>query len=125
MLKTLKRVASYARPYIIYFILTVIFAAVGVALSLSVPVFIGEAVDLCAEKKLVDFSNLKKLVITLAAIVISSAFFQWLMSLCTNKLAYFTVRDLRADLFNKLERVPLSYIDKRTKGELTSRVDRL
>ncbi len=122
MLKTLKRVASYARPYIIYFILTVIFAAVGVALSLSVPVFIGEAVDLCAEKKLVDFSNLKKLVITLAAIVISSAFFQWLMSLCTNKLAYFTVRDLRADLFNKLERVPLSYIDKRTKGELTSRV---
>lgn len=122
MLKTLKRVASYARPYIIYFILTVIFAAVGVALSLSVPVFIGEAVDLCAGKKLVDFSSLKKLVIILAGVVISSAFFQWLMSLCTNKLAYLTVRDLRADIFSKLERVPVRYIDKHTKGEITSRV---
>lgn len=122
MLKTLKRVASYARPYIIYFILTVIFAAVGIALSLSVPVFIGEAVDLCAGKKLVDFSNLKKLVIILAGVVISSAFFQWLMSLCTNKLAYLTVRDLRADIFSKLERVPVRYIDKHTKGEITSRV---
>lgn len=122
MLKTLKRVASYARPYIIYFILTVIFAAVGVALSLSVPVFIGEAVDLCAGKKLVDFNSLKKLVIILAGVVISSAFFQWLMSLCTNKLAYLTVRDLRADIFSKLERVPVRYIDKHTKGEITSRV---
>ena len=122
MPKTLKRVASYARPYIIYFILTVIFAAVGVALSLSVPVFIGEAVDLCAGKKLVDFSNLKKLVIILAGVIISSAFFQWLMSLCTNKLAYLTVRDLRADIFSKLERVPVRYIDKHTKGEITSRV---
>lgn len=122
MFKTLKRVASYARPYIVYFILTIIFAAVGVALSLSVPVFIGEAVDFCAGKKLVDFSGLKKLVIILAVIVVSSAFFQWLMSLCTNKLAYLTVRDLRADIFNKLERVPLSYIDRHTKGELTSRV---
>lgn len=122
MFKTLKRVASYARPYIIYFILTVIFAAVGVALSLSVPVFIGEAVDLCAGKKLVDFSSLKKLVIILAGVVISSAFFQWLMSLCTNKLAYLTVRDLRADIFSKLERVPVRYIDKHTKGEITSRV---
>lgn len=122
MFKTLKRVASYARPYMIYFVLTVIFAAAGVALSLSVPVFIGEAVDMCAEKKLVDFNGLKKITISLAAIVVSSAFFQWLMSLCTNKLAFLTVRDLRADIFNKLERVPIRYIDNHTKGELTSRV---
>lgn len=122
MLKTLRRVAAYARPYMIYFILTVIFAAAGVALSLSVPVFIGEAVDLCAGKKLVDFDGLKKIVITLASIIILSTFFQWIMSLCTNKLAFLTVRDLRADVFNKLERVPIRYIDGHTKGELTSRV---
>lgn len=122
MFKTLKRVASYARPYMIYFVLTIIFAAAGVALSLSVPVFIGEAVDLCAGKKMVDFPALKKLAAVLAAIVISSAIFQWLMSLCTNKLAFLTVRDLRADIFNKLERVPIKYIDGHTKGELTSRV---
>lgn len=122
MLKTLKRVFSYARPYLKFFFLTVIFAGLGVALSLSVPVFIGEAVDCCVGKGNVDFDKLLKIIITLAVIVIASTFFQWLMSLCTNKLAFLTIRDLRADIFNKLERVPLKYIDGHTKGELTSRV---
>ncbi len=122
MLKTLKRVFSYARPYMKFFILTVFFAGLGVALSLSVPVFIGEAVDCCVGKGNVDFDKLLKIIITLAVIVIASTFFQWLMSLCTNKLAFLTIRDLRTDIFNKLERVPLKYIDGHTKGELTSRV---
>ena len=122
MLKTLKRVFSYARPYILYFVLTVIFAALGIALSLAVPVFIGEAVDCCIGTGSVEFEKLREIIITLASIVIGSSFFQWFMSLCTNKLAFLTVRDLRADVFNKLERVPLKYIDGHTKGELTSRV---
>ncbi len=122
MFKTLKRVFSYARPYIGYFVFTVIFAVLGVSLSLAVPVFIGEAVDCCIGSGNVDFDELKKIVIELAAIVASSTLFQWLMSLCTNKLSFLTVRDLRADVFNKLERVPIKYIDGRTNGELTSRV---
>lgn len=122
MLKTLKRVFLYARPYILYFVMTVLFAIIGVSLSLAVPVFIGEAVDCCIGKNDVDFDRLKKIVTTLAGMVICSTLFQWLMSLCTNKLSFLTVRDLRADIFNKLERVPLKYIDGHTKGELTSRV---
>ena len=122
MLKTLKRVFSYARPYILYFVMTVLFAIIGVSLSLAVPVFIGEAVDCCIGKNDVDFDRLKKIVTTLAGMVICSTLFQWLMSLCTNKLSFLTVRNLRADIFNKLERVPLKYIDGHTKGELTSRV---
>lgn len=122
MFKTLKRVFSYARPYIGYFVFTVIFAVLGVSLSLAVPVFIGQAVDCCIGSGSVDFDELKKIVIELAAIVAASTLFQWLMSLCTNKLSFLTVRDLRSDVFNKLERVPIKYIDGRTKGELTSRV---
>ena len=122
MLKTLRRVFAYARPYIGYFVMTVIFAAAGVSLSLAVPVFIGEAVDCCIDRDNVDFEKLRKIVLFLAVIVVSSALFQWFMSLCTNKLAFLTVRDLRADIFNKLERVPLRYIDRHSKGELTSRV---
>ncbi|MDE5620857.1 MAG: ABC transporter ATP-binding protein, partial [Ruminococcus sp.] len=122
MSDTLKRVISYARPYIKYLICTVIFAVIGVGLSLLVPVFIGDAVDCCIDKGDVDFDDLKKIVMELAIIVTASGIFQWLMSLCTNKLAFLTIRDLRADIFNKLERVPLKYIDGHTKGELTSRV---
>ncbi|MDE6092487.1 MAG: ABC transporter ATP-binding protein/permease [Ruminococcus sp.] len=122
MFSTLKRVISYARPYIAYLISTLIFAVLGVGLSLLVPVFIGDAVDCCVNKGSVDFTDLRKIVIELAVIVIASGIFQWIMSLCTNKLAFLTIRDLRADIFNKLERVPLKYIDGHTKGELTSRV---
>ncbi len=122
MFKTLSRIFSYAKPYIVYFILTIICAAVGVSLSLTVPIFIGKAVDCCIGKGDVDFAKLGELAVTLGAVVVFSGLFQWLMSLCTNKLAFLTVRDLRADIFAKLERVPLKYIDGSTKGELTSRV---
>ncbi len=122
MIKTLKRVFSYARPYMAFFVLTVVFAVAGVALSLAVPIYIGRAVDFCVGKDNVDFSGLGRIAVILAAIVVSSTVFQWLMSLCTNKLAFLTVRDLRSDVFAKLERVPLKYIDGNTKGEITSRV---
>lgn len=122
MLKTLRRVFSYARPYIAFFVLTVIFAAAGISLSLAVPVFIGEAVDCCVSAGNVDFDKLLRVVIKLGASVVASGLFQWLMSLCTNRLAFLTVRDIRADAFAKLQRVPLRYIDRHTKGELTSRV---
>ena len=122
MVKTLKRVFSYARPYIAFFVLTVIFAAAGISLSLAVPVFIGEAVDCCVGAGKVNFDKLLFIVVKLGISVIASGLFQWLMSLCTNRLAFLTVRDIRSDTFAKLQRVPLRYIDRRTKGELTSRV---
>lgn len=122
MFDTLKRVISYARPYIAYLISTIFFAIAGVGLSLLVPVFIGNAVDCCIGKGTVEFDDLKKIAVGLAVMVIASGVFQWIMSLCTNKLAFLTIRDMRADIFNKLERVPLKYIDGHTKGELTSRV---
>ena len=60
MFKTLKRVFSYARPYLAYFVMTLLFAALGVSLSLAVPVFIGNAVDCCVGKGQVDFEKLGK-----------------------------------------------------------------
>ena len=122
MFKTLKRIFSYARPYIAYFAMTLIFAAAGVSLSLTVPVFIGKAVDCCAGVGDVDFVRLAEIAVILGIMVVASGIFQWLMSLSTNKLAFLTVRDMRSDVFAKLERVPLKYIDGSTKGELTSRV---
>ena len=122
MKKVIMRVIAYANPYLKYFVMSVIFALSGVSLSLAVPVFIGEAVDCCVGKGSVDFKELSKIIVLLASMVAASTLFQWLMTLCTNKLAFLTIRNLRADVFNKLERVPLKYVDGHTKGELTSRV---
>ena len=107
MWKTLKRVMSYAKPYKHYFIFTVIFALTGVSLSLAVPIFIGKAVDYAKGKGAVEFDGLIKTAIFLGIIVLASTLFQWFMSLCTNKLAYLTIRDIRCDIFAKLERVPV------------------
>lgn len=122
MLKILRRVASYAGPYRVYFVLSMLFAALEVGLSLAVPIFIGRAVDCCVGVGNVDIPELKRTVALITATVLMSTLFQWLMSLCMNKLAFNTVRDLRTDIFGKLERVPLKYIDGHAHGELTSRV---
>ena len=122
MIKTLRRVMGYAKPYRIHFFLTLLFAFIGVAFSLSVPVFIGKAVDCAVSKDNVDFKRLAFIISLLGVAVLISTFFQWLMSLSTNKLAFYTVRDLRCDIFAKLERVPLKFIDGNQKGQLTSRV---
>lgn len=122
MWKTLKRVMSYTKPYRHYFIFTVIFALAGVSLSLAVPIFIGKAVDYAKGAETVEFDGLIKTALFLGIIVLASTLFQWFMSLCTNKLAYLTIRDIRCDIFAKLERVPVKFIDSKTKGELTSRV---
>lgn len=121
MIKTLKRILGYVKPYKMYLAAAIVFSFVGVLLSLFVPVFIGKGVDLIVGKGNVDFNGLLKLAAVLAATVLVSTFFQWLTALATNRLSYNTIRDIRIDLFDKLNSVPLKYIDKNSKGELISR----
>ncbi|MCI7805394.1 MAG: ABC transporter ATP-binding protein/permease [Oscillospiraceae bacterium] len=104
-----------------YLAAAIVFSFVGVLLSLFVPVFIGKGVDLIVGEGNVDFKGLLKLAAVLAATVLVSTFFQWLTALATNRLSYNTIRDIRTDLFDKLNSVPLKYIDKNSKGELISR----
>ncbi len=121
MVKTLKRILGYVRPYKKYLAAAIIFSFAGVTLSLFVPVFIGKGVDLIAGKGNVDFAGLAKLAAVLAATILVSTFFQWLTALATNKLSYNTIRDIRTQLFDKLNCVPLKFIDQSSKGELISR----
>lgn len=104
-----------------YLAAAIVFSFVGVLLSLFVPVFIGKGVDLIVGEGNVDFKGLLKLAAVLAATVLVSTFFQWLTALATNRLSYNTIRDIRTDLFDKLNSVPLKYIDRNSKGELISR----
>lgn len=121
MIKTLKRILGYVKPYKMYLAAAIVFSFVGVLLSLFVPVFIGKGVDLIVGEGNVDFKGLLKLAAVLAATVLASTFFQWLTALATNRLSYNTIRDIRTDLFDKLNSVPLKYIDRNSKGELISR----
>lgn len=121
MSKTLKRILGYVKPYIKYLSAAVIFSLLGVSLSLFVPILIGEGVDLIAGENMVDFKGLAKLAAILAVTVLLSALFQWFAALATNKLSYNTIKDIRTELFDRFNEVPLKFIDKSSKGELISR----
>lgn len=118
----LKRLLSFTRPYLSYLALALFFAVVSVSMTLYAPVLTGRAVDLVAGKGAVDFQALKAVLETLAAVVAVAAVSQWLMGLCTNKITYLTVRDIRVKAFDRLQKVPLRFIDTTPHGDILSRV---
>ena len=121
MIKILIRILKYSKPYKLSLICALLCSFIGVSLSLFVPVIIGEGVDLIIGKGNVDFEGVSKICFLLAGTVGVSSLFQWFTSLSTNKLSYLTIRDIRRDYFRKLGEVPISFIDKSSRGDLISR----
>lgn len=120
--QVLKRLLSYTKPYLGFLVLTLVSAVVSVTLSLLVPVLIGDAVDLIIGPGSVDFEGLPMILWWLAGCIVGSSLFQWLMSYFTNIITYRTVKDLRIQLFNKLNAVPLKFIDQTAHGNIINRV---
>ncbi len=119
---TLKKVFSYIGKYKYFLILSMLFAAVTVGLTLYAPILVGKAIDCIIGKGNVDFVNMKSILIKVAIIVVSTALIQWLMNVCNNKITYNVSRDLRKKAFEKIEILPFSYIDTHSKGDIVSRV---
>ena len=121
-LKTLKALLEFAKPYKHLFLPAMILALISVAATLYAPILIGKGVDVIIGRDNVDFDALIPIMIKLGVLISVSALSQWLMTLCTNKITYNIVRDLRIKAFDKLTRLPLSYIDSHPHGDLISRV---
>ncbi len=121
-LKALKTLMGYASPYKKLFALSLVFALISVAATLYAPILIGQGVDVIIGKGDVDFDKLIPIIIVLLVTVSLTALCQWLMTVCTNKITFNIVRDLRNEAFAKLEKLPLSYIDSHSHGDLISRV---
>lgn len=119
---SIRLVLSYMRPYFPLILLALIFSVIQIAATLLAPVVIGKAVDYMIGENNVDFEKILRYSFILMGLIALVMVFQWLGSLCTNKAAMNTVRDLRCAAFNKLNRVPLSYIDNRSHGDMLSRV---
>ena len=119
---TLKKVLRYIKKYWIYLAISIIAAAVTVAFTLYLPILTGDAIDLILEKGKVDFAGIFAILKEMAAIIMLTAFAQWLMNVCNNKLTYRIVQDVRNEAFHKIEILPLKYIDGHSYGEVVSRV---
>lgn len=118
----LAKLLKYTKPYTFYLVFTIVSAVISAIATLYAPVLIGQAVDFIIDINNVDFEKILPIIIKLAVVVIVGAGFQWFMGYCTNILTQRTVRDLRTDAFNKLQRVPLKYIDSTPHGDIIGRV---
>jgi ATP-binding cassette subfamily B multidrug efflux pump len=118
----LRRLLSCIAPYWPYLLLALFSGIVSVGLTLWAPVLIGRAVDLLFGPGTVAFAKLVKILLLLAVIIGITALFQWAMTLCTNHITFHVVHDLRTNVSQKLQRVPLKTIDGQAHGDLISRM---
>lgn len=119
---TLSKVFHYMKRYIPILILSILLAGVTVALSLYFPILTGRAIDLIIDKGLVDFEGIFAIVVQALIVIGIAAVAQWVMNVCNNRMTYNIVRDIRRDAFDKIEKLPLSFIDSHSHGDLVSRI---
>ena len=121
-LATLKKVLHYMKHYIPLLVLSVILATVSVALTLYFPILTGRAIDLILAKGRVDFDGIIALAKQGVIVIAITAAAQWIMNMCNNRMTYNIVRDIRKDAFDKIEKLPFSYIDGHSHGDMVSRI---
>lgn len=119
---TFKKVLIYIQKYWFYVLLSILFAVVTVVFTLYIPMLIGEAINLLVGKGSVNFDELFTILKKIAVTIGITAAAQWIMSLCNNKISYNVIRDIRKDAFQKIEILPLKYIDGHSYGDIVSRV---
>ncbi len=120
--QTIKKVLRYMRRYWFYLGLSVVLAAITVVSTLYLPLLIGDTVDCILGKGVVDFAGIFAILKKMGVVIAITALAQWIMNVCNNKMTYQIVRDIRNEAFQKIEILPLKYIDGHAHGEIVSRV---
>ena len=130
--ETLVKVLKYMKPYRFWLIAAIIMAAVSVVFTLYLPILTGDAVDVLLHflpsfRETVD-SNfdwwyiLRQLLVKMGVVILLTAAAQWIMSLCNNHIVYSIIEDIREKAFDKIQKVPLKYLDGHSHGDIMSRV---
>ena len=117
----LRKIMRYLKQYWFLLACSLLLAFATVALTLYVPIAIGEAIDQIVYGK-VNFSGIQTILLRTVVIVGVTALAQWLMNIVNNKVTYQVVRDIRKEAFEKIEHLPLSYLDSHSSGEIVSRM---
>ena len=120
--KIIKAVLAYIGHYKILLFVSLVMAMVTVVLTLYLPILFGDAIDLIVGSGQTKFDKIFEIIITAVIVAGTTSLFQWLMTAINNKIAYNVVRDIRNDAFKRIERLPLSYLDSHSTGDIVSRV---
>ena len=115
LLKVLKRIKKYSG----FLILSILMA---VASTLYVPILVGRGIDHIVGPGNVDFAGISRILVTIGVIVAITALSQWIMNICNNKITYHVTRDIRDEAMERIQKLPLKYIDGQSYGDIVSRV---
>lgn len=120
--QTIKKILKYLSKYRLLFSLSLALALCVVAGNLYIPILVGDAIDLAIGKGNVDIEGIIEILIRIGIISGIIALLQWIMNVINNRMTFGIVRRMRQDAFNKIQSLPLSYLDKRAVGDTVSRV---
>ncbi len=120
--QTIKKVFHYLGKYRIFVVISILMAMASVALTLYVPKLTGNAIDYIIGPGQVEYAKVFQILIKIGVATLFIALVQWIMNICNNKMTYQVVQDIRNEAFEKLEILPLKYIDGHPHGEIVSRV---
>lgn len=118
IIKVLKHIKGYRK----FLIASIILALVTVALTLYIPILVGGAIDCIADEGKVDFQKILPILIEIGIAAGITALSQWIMNMCNNKMTYHIARDIRNEAIEKIEKLPLNYLDTHSSGDTVSRV---
>lgn len=118
----IKRLLAYCQPYIKFIVLLMILSISSVILTLMTPILLGQAIDILIGKGHVDFMALTNKLLVIALIILFGAMIQWLMGQLTNTITYHITNDLRNKVFDKIQVLPLKYIDGTGHGDIIGRL---
>ena len=110
--ETVKKVLQRIARYKLYLAVSLVCAVITVAATLYLPIMIGDTIDCMTEAGKVDFAAIWAILVKIAAVIGITAAAQWLMNICNNTIAYQVTRDIRNEAIQKIEILPLKYIER-------------
>ena len=120
--QTLRKVLATIGRYRLLLLASVLLAAITVVLQLYIPILFGDAIDQVVAAGKVDFAALSPILRKALALILISSVGTWIMNMINNRLAYQTVKDIRARAIRQIQRLPLSYLDARSTGDVVQRI---
>ena len=121
-ISTFFKVLKYLKKYRFHFIVSLIFTAVSVGLTLYVPILVGDAIDLAVGAGNVDMSGILAILLKIGIAVGITALLQWLINVLNNRMVYGIVRNVRHEAFARIQKMPVSFIDSHRSGDVVSRL---
>ena len=120
--QVLLRVLQYVRRYWLALAGSVALAVAYVAMTLYIPILVGDAIDCIVDAGMVDFAAMGAFLRSVVICALAAGLAQWLMNVINNRITYHVTRNIRDEAFRHIQTLPLSYLDKHSQGDLVSRV---